>query len=451
MISYEDTRHAIYDPHEPQYWDEQSLSKELDRNYDICHGCRLCFKFCPTFPTLFDALDSHAEGDVTKLTAQDNEEILNSCFQCKLCYTNCPYTDADNHAFNMDFPSLLQRAAMIRAKKSGVSLRDKLFQDPDLIGKLNSGIIAPLVNFFFKLKLFRIVLEAIIGIHRNKLMPAFHLKTFKQWFKKRAAVDSPKDSVVLFSTCYVNYNNPEVGKDTVAVLEKNGVQVIHPEAQVCCGQPAINTGDKKLAEKKIKQNIETLLPEVEAGKKIIAINPTCSMTLKKEFTLMMPPGEWRDKAEKIAAATRDLGEYLFELKKEDNLSRDYKSTPGTVAYHVPCHLRLQNIGYRSRDLMKTIPGANVKVTTECCGHDGTWAMKKEYFEPSLKVGKKAFDGLKEANGNCMSSDCPLAALQLKQGTDAKTLPVHPVQVLAKAYKEPQDGGYEKSTNEVDNG
>jgi glycerol-3-phosphate dehydrogenase subunit C len=101
--------------------------------------------------------------------------------------------------------------------------------------------------------------------------------------------------------------------------------------------------------------------------------------------------------------------------------------------------------------MKTIIGAQVKVTTECCGHDGTWAMKKEYFDARLKVGKKTFDGLQEANANCMSSDCPLAALQLKQGTGSEDLPVHPVQVLARAYKQPHEGGFEKSTSEVDNG
>ncbi len=445
IVSYEDVSGLSYDPHDEKYWNQQELDKELTRNFEICHGCRMCFKFCTSFPTLFNFIDDNHDGDVRKLTATETKQVIDECFQCKLCYINCPYTDQDNHHYNMNFPSLLQRAVHVNAKVNGVSFREKFLQDPDKAGRMNSGFLSFFVNLSFKLPPFRWLVHMVLGIHWRKLMPRFHFTTLAKWFKKRKA-EKKDDEVVLFSTCFVNYNNPDVGKDTTYVLEKNNCSVLHPE-QNCCGQPGLNSGDLEWAEKKIKANIESLYPLAKEGKKILGINPTCSMTIKKEYPLFMPPGEWREKAQVVANATRDVHEYLFELKKDDKLNRDFKSTPGKVAYHVPCHLRVQNIGFRSRDIMKLIPGAKVKPTIECCGHDGTWAMKKEYFDMSLKVGNNAFEGLKKSDADCMATDCPLAALQIKQGTGASDLPEHPVQIVAKAYKAPNEGGFAKATPE----
>ncbi|MCP5481736.1 MAG: 4Fe-4S dicluster domain-containing protein [Spirochaetales bacterium] len=449
-ISYENTADVSYDPAEDKYWDKQSFERELARTFDLCHGCRMCFKYCPAFPSLFEAMDTTADGDVHNLTEADKNRVVGECYQCKICYVVCPYTKTDQHAYNIDFPALMQRAVNIKARDEGVGLREKLLQNPDLAGRMNTGLISRLVNGSMKSNFHRRIIQAILGIHKDKSMPEFHRTSFMRWFgryrkeqeREGRLIADPVAKVVLFPTCFVTYNNPFLGREAVEVLEKNQVHVECPK-QNCCGMPPLENGDLKLARKKMRGNVEALLPFVDQGYKILAINPTCSMTLKKEYVTFLPV-EWRERAQRIADATMDPHEFLFELKKEDKFNRDFKSTPGDVAYHVPCHLRAQNIGFRSRDMMKTVPGSKIGVVAECCGHNGTWAMKEEYFEMSLKAGERAFEGLKESGAEVVATDCPLAAIQLEQGMDLSSRPLHPIQVLARAYREPGQGGWARA-------
>jgi Fe-S oxidoreductase len=454
MIQQTNLENAIYDPKNPKYWDKSSLEKELFRTFDICHGCRMCFNYCFSFPTLFNALDSYAQGDVEKVTKEDINKIIHECYHCKLCYVNCPYTDKDNHSFNLNFPALMQRAVHINAKENGISLRDKILENADLAGKLNTGLISKMVNYSFRSNFHRIIIEKILGIHKQKLMPEFHLSSFSKWFRnyKKSKKENQDNSfkVVLFSTCFVNFNNPEIGKDAVFVLEKNQCDVEHPE-QNCCGMPGLNTGDLPFALKKIKNNINILLPYVEKGYKILVINPTCSMTLKHEYPLYAgllgktkeEQEDWTSKAKKLSEATRDIHEFLWEMKKEQKFNIDFKSSPETVAYHAPCHLRAQWKGFPARDLIRLIPGVQIAFVAECSGHDGTWSMKKENFEKSLHCGKKAFEQLKQKKANFITTDCPLAAIQIKQGANLDHLPMHPIQILSRAYKLPEEGGFNK--------
>ncbi len=444
VISYENVKDVSYDPYEEKYWDAGSLSRELNRSFEICHGCRLCFKYCASFPSLFSAIDGQADGDVTKLEESDRRKVVGECFQCKICYVKCPYTDRDNHAYNLNFPALLQRAVHVRARENGVELRDKILQNAELAGRMSGGILAGVTNRLMKLGVFRALAQAFLGIHRKKIMPEFHPVTFLKAFRKRSNSSAAPEGqkVVLFATCFVNYNNPELGEAAVTVLEKNGCSVECP-SQNCCGMPGLNSGDLEWAVKKMKTNVDSLYPHAIEGKKILAINPTCSMTMKKEYVTFLPPGEWREKAAVVSAAVMDVHEFLFELKKMEKFSRDFKSSPGEVALHVPCHLRAQNIGYRSRDIMRLIPGSSIKLVEECSGHNGSWAMKEEYFALSLEAGKRAFDEIKEHKDHKISTDCPLAAIQIQQGTGLKSRPVHPLQILARAYRSPEDGGFEK--------
>jgi Fe-S oxidoreductase len=219
-----------------------------------------------------------------------------------------------------------------------------------------------------------------------------------------------------------------VGKAAIRVFEKNGISLGCPK-QNCCGMPALEAGDIELARTMARNNVDALLPSVRAGKKIVAINPTCSYTIRKEYPELVGTPE----AKEVAAATHDLCEYLFLLKQEGGFNRDFRSTPGKVACHVPCHLKAQNIGFRSRDMMRLIPGATVKMVEQCCGHDGTWAMKKEFFPLSMLAGKKAFDAMSAEQADVMTTDCPLAAIQFDQALG--TRPMHPIQVLDRAYRE----------------
>jgi Fe-S oxidoreductase len=425
MIKGSPTPGLSYNPNDPVYWDKAGLAQELERVFEICHGCRLCFNLCPSFPELFDAVDGH-DGDVRKLTPAEVDRVIDTCYQCKLCYPKCPYTPGDKHDFKLDFPRLMLRANAIRRKERGFDLRARILSRPALMGKV-AGKCAGLANWANRNALMRAGLEQVLGIHRDKVLPEFHSETFEAWYRKRTPPAGDTSRAVLFFTCSVNYNAPDVGKDAVEVFSKSGISLGCPP-QNCCGMPALEAGDVELAKRLARQNVASLLPHVRAGKKVLAIDPTCSYMLRKEYAALAGTPE----AAEVAAAAMDLCEFLFELKKEGAFNRDFRSSPGKVGYHLPCHLKAQNIGYRSRDMMRLIPGATIRLVDHCSGHDGTWAMKKEFFPLSMLAGKKAFDEMRAAEAEVMASDCPLASIHFGQAIGVR--PIHPIQVLARAYR-----------------
>jgi Fe-S oxidoreductase len=436
-IKYAPTDGLTYNPNEDKYWDEAALRKEIERTFDLCHGCRMCFKFCQSFPTLFDAVDA-ADGDIRKLAPETTRKVIDECFQCKLCYTQCPYTEDEGHEFRLDFPRLMLRANAQRRRREGVPLREKLLADPDRLGKV-AGLTPGLANWANTFRPHRILMEKLLGVHRDKLLPRFESPSFPSWFERRQdgreETSTGTHPVVLFSTCFVNHNNPAVGRAAVEVLEHNDCKVSCPQLN-CCGMPALDGGDLEFAKKQAAANVRTLRPWVEKGYRIAVVNPTCSLMMRKEYPELLDDPADADLAESarvVAGATRDLGEFLHELRKDGLFKEDFRSTPdGPVAYHAPCHLRMQSIGFRGRDLMRRIPRVKPKLVAECCGHDGTWAMKTEYFELSKKNGRKAFEGMTETGAEIWTTDCPLAAIQFEQACGKKAY--HPVEVLARAYR-----------------
>ena len=436
-IHFQLTDGVSFNPTDELYWSPEALRKELLRSFELCHSCRMCFKYCQCFPTLFDAIDAN-DGDVRKVPTSAVRQVVDECFQCKLCYTQCPYTVAEGHEFALDFPRLMLRAKAIRRRSSGIPLRDRMLADPDRLGRIGTATAA-LANWGNGLRLNRLAMELVAGIHRDKRLPRFASRSFESWFRRQtdgaeltAAGHHP---VVLFGTCFANYNRPEVGEAAFRVLTHNDCQVACPSLS-CCGMPALDAGDIALAQRKARDNVRRLLPWVERGFAIAVVNPTCSLMMRKEVPELLrgEDGELAKAAERVAAATRDLGEYLFELRAAGHFKEDFRSTPNAdVAYHAPCHLRMQNIGFRGRDLMRRIPGVKPKLVAECCGHDGTWAMKKEYFALSLKNGEKAFEGMRATGAALWTSDCPLAAIQFEQACGTTVL--HPIEVLDRAYRE----------------
>jgi Fe-S oxidoreductase len=434
------TAGLCYNPNQPVYWDKPALQQELDRVFEICSGCRLCFNLCSSFPALFQAVER--AGDVRHITREETDRVIDLCFQCKICYVKCPYTPDDRHEFQLDFPRLMIRANAQRRKERGIPLRNRLLAQPERIGRM-AGMTPGLANWANRQPLLRAGLEFALGIHREKILPEFHGETFEDWYRNEAAPEGDPNLAVLFYTCSVNYNDPEIGKDVIEVFSKNGVSLGVPK-QNCCGMPAIEAGDLALAKKMAEQNVAALLPEVRAGKKVVAIDPTCSYMLRKEYAELLGTPEARE----VAGAARDICEFLFELKQQGKFNRDFRSSPGSIAYHLPCHLRAQNIGYRSRDMMRLIPGTKITLVEQCSGHDGTWAMKREFFPLSMLAGKKAFDGVSEADAEVWASDCPLASIQIRQALGRR--PMHPIQVLARAYR--ADGfphPVESNQNEAD--
>ncbi len=417
-----------YNSTEAKYWDRAGLDGELERVFDICHGCRLCFNLCPSFPALFDATDRN-DGDVRGLTAAEKERVVDLCYGCKLCEMKCPYTPHDGHEFQLDFPRLMLRARLVKAKKNGVKLRERVLARPDQVGL--AGATAPaLANMMCRQKFQRVAMEKLLGIHRDKLLPDFAAETFDKWLARNpipAMPAEPTAKVVIFPTCFVNYFNPGPGKAAVEVFAKNGCAVKCPK-QNCCGMPALDSADAEFARKEARANIDSMLPLVREGYKIAAINPTCSLMMRAEYPNLLAG----DEVKEFAAAIVDSHELLDQLHRAGKFNNEFQSTPGSIAYHVPCHLKAQDIGPCSQDLMREIPGVEVTTVDACTAHDGTWAMKKEFFALSMKWGEKAFAGMREAHARVMATDCPMAAVQIEQATGVR--PLHPLEVLARAYK-----------------
>jgi glycerol-3-phosphate dehydrogenase subunit C len=196
----------------------------------------------------------------------------------------------------------------------------------------------------------------------------------------------------------------------------------------CCGMPLWHNGDMEGAIELARKNVATLLRFVNDGRIIVATNPTCSQMIRVEYPRLLGT----DDAKKIAAKTSDPMEFLARLAADGKLNKNFKTGAGQISYHMPCHLRAQNVGYKTRDMLALLPDTKIKVIEECSGHNGTWAMKSENFQQSLKRGSRAFDAISEGNPKVTCSDCPMAAIQIEQGTGRR--PMNPMQILAKSYR-----------------
>ncbi len=432
-ISYRPSDGLSYDPSEAKYWDPGALRKEVERTFEVCHGCRLCFKYCDAFPALFALLDQQHDGDVRRITPDETGRVMDACFQCKLCEVQCPYTVRDGHDFQLDFPRLVHRYKAQRARRGGLRLRDRVLARPDAAGRMARASLG-MANVANRVGAHRWFLEKVLGIHRDKLLPAFAARSFEAWAARTGRIGREAGGeAVLFQTCYVQNNEPQIGRDTVEVLEKNGVDVRCARGLACCGMPAWERGDLDTLRTQVRRNLGILLPFVEKGARVLVINPTCSMMMRREHPTLVAP-EDRPAATKVAAAVMDPSEFLWSIRNEARFCTDFRSAPsGPLAYHAPCHLRAQAIGFKGRDLLRKIPGVEPTTVMECCGHDGTYAMTVEGFGPSARIGKKAFDGMAQAQTPIWATDCPLAALQFQQHAGVR--PMHPMTVLARAYRE----------------
>lgn len=406
------------------------VEQETMRIFDICDGCRRCINLCPSFNTLLDRLDV-VESNVNKLTQADTRRIVDECYYCKLCFNHCPYTPP--HQFDIDFPRLMVTWKRLYAEERKPSLRDRLLIRTDLLGSVGA-FFAPLVNWVNRTPFLRRLMHAFLGVHRDRQLVRFQAETFSRWWQKSHANGStvssggvPVAKVALFSTCTVNYHYTEIGQATVRVLEKNGVEVVLPD-QECCGMPCFDTGDIDMIKKKAEANLRALEPWVRQGYNVVAPVPSCSLMLKREYPEILKS----DLAKLVAQRTFDICEYLMKLKRQGQLNMQFQRRPIKIAYQVPCHLRDQNIGFKSKELME-LTGAQVELVERCSGHDGTWGVKAEFFDLSMKIAAKTVRQMTENAPDLFVSDCPLAALQLDQASGRKTATLHPIQVIQRAY------------------
>jgi Fe-S oxidoreductase len=411
-----------------QFWSESALDQEVRRVFDICNGCRRCYPLCPSFNTLFRRLDDEqVDGEADKLQAGDLRVVGDECYQCKLCYNHCPYTPP--HRWAIDFPRLMLRQKVVEAKREGISRQDKFLGRTDLIGRL-AALSAPMVNRLNRARWSRRLMEATLGIHRDWPLPRHASVPFDRWFRRQGARAGtgggvPQGKVVLYPTCSVNYNDVAVGQAAVGVLAKNRIEVA-VEYPRCCGMPALDGGDLKSALKAARVNVRVLHERIKAGFDVVVPGPTCSYVFKQEYPALLED----EASRQVSAHTMDLSEYLMRLHGEGRLNTEFRRKPGTIAYHLPCHLKAQNIGFKSRDLME-LTGARVGLIEKCSAVDGTWGMKAQYHDLSLKWAKPLLEAVLAMTPDVVATDCPLSALRILQGTGRR--PVHPVQVLHDAY------------------
>ena len=403
-----------------EFYDAESLDAELERVFDICHGCRRCFNLCNSFPTLFDAVDESASGeDGHSIQESLLGHVVDNCYLCDMCYmAKCPYVPP--HEWNVDFPHLMLRAKAKRFRDQGASKRDRLLSSTDAVGKLAGiPVIVQAVNATNRSKTGRKLLEKTLGVHRDAPVPPYHSNTARKRLANRQSAAAEEATttattngkVVLFTTCYGNRNIPSVNEDLVAVFEHNGIPVALVEQEVCCGMPKLELGDLKAVARLKEKNIPVLSSWVDRGWDIVTPIPSCTLMFKQELPLMYP-----DDADvaKIQAAMFDPFEYLMLRHKDGKLRTDFENSLGKISYQVPCHLRVQNIGLKTRDLLLLAPDTEVEAIERCSGHDGTYAVKKEFHDISRKIARPVVRKVQKSDAAHFVSDCPMAAEQIAQ-------------------------------------
>jgi glycerol-3-phosphate dehydrogenase subunit C len=436
------TRHPI-DWQNPAFYDEAALSKELERVFDICHGCRRCFSLCNSFPTLFDAIDASPTLELDGVDKKVYWEVVDNCYLCDMCYmTKCPYVPP--HPWNVDFPHLMLRAKANQSRKQGPSFRDRTLSNTDVVGRLAGiPVVAEFVNGVNDTPTGRVVLEKLLGVARDAPLPTFHSRNARNRLWPLGTVadvganvsgviptQQTTGKVALFTTCYGNRNEPDLVEDLAAILQYNDIPVVLITQERCCGMPKLEGGDLETVARLKEFNIPQLVQAIDAGYDIIAPIPSCVLMFKQELPLMFP--EDRD-VQAVKASIFDPFEYLMLRHREGLLRTDFKNPLGKIAYHVPCHLRVQNIGLKTRDVLKLVPDTTVDVIERCSGHNGTYAVKKEYRAASMKIGRPVMTRVENTHPDHYSSDCPMAGHQIESGLKKPREPEHPLTLLRIAY------------------
>ncbi|WP_018860676.1 MULTISPECIES: heterodisulfide reductase-related iron-sulfur binding cluster [unclassified Thioalkalivibrio] len=433
------TRHPL-DWKNPEFYDEESLFSELERVFDICHGCRRCVSLCNSFPTLFDLVDESETMEVDGVDKQDFWKVVDHCYLCDLCYlTKCPYVPP--HEWNVDFPHLMLRAKAFRFQNEGAKTSHKLMSSTDTVGKLAGiPVVAGAVNAANKNGAVRKVLDKTMGVHPDAPVPEYHSKKGRSRLAKAAkGVSNPEPAgatqgkVALYATCYGNYNEPHLVEDLVKVFEHNGIEVTLVDKEQCCGMPKLELGDLKSVEASKEANIPAMKRMIDQGYDIVAPVPSCVLMFKQELPLMFP-----EEADVIAVRDRifDPFEYLMERHKDGKLNTDFPDRLGKIAYHAACHLRVQNMGLKTRDLLKLVPDTEIDVIERCSGHDGTYGVKSEFYETAAKICRPVVNRVQKAESDHYSSDCPMAGHMIENGLQGKgedKAPEHPLTLLRQAY------------------
>ncbi len=429
------TRHPI-DWRNPAFYDEGALLSEMERVFDICHGCRRCVSLCNAFPTLFDLVDSVESMEVEGVAKEAYWTVVDQCYLCDLCYmTKCPYVPP--HQWNLDFPHLMLRAKAVKYQNGAVKLRDRLLTSTVEVGRFAGlPVVSTVVNAVNRLPPTRKALEAIAGISAEARLPQFHNRTLDRRLRDHTSALAPRPAgrtsgkVTLFATCYMNRNEPGPGEDLVAVFEHNGIPVRLAHEPKCCGMPKLELGDFKSVAAAKEANIPHLAALVDEGYDLTALVPSCVLMFKQELPLMYPDDP---DVQKVKNAFYDPFEYLMLRHQAGALRTDFAQGLGKVAYHAACHQRVQNIGQKTRETLALVPDTQVEIIERCSGHDGTYAVKKEFRAYSVKIARPVVARVEKAAPDHYGSDCAMAGHHIEQVMNNGRAAEHPITLLRRAY------------------
>jgi len=430
------TRHKI--PwQKADFVDPNKIETEMRRVFDICHGCRRCFNLCDSFPRLFDLIDGSESGELDTVDGKDFKHVIDGCTLCDMCFmTKCPYVPP--HEFDLDFPHLVLRHRAMEFSQGKLGFARRQITEIDRNGKF-AILLAGIVNWLSSRsnKIVRTLLEFILSIHKDADLPSYSKKSFQS----SAPLDIKGESrrkVVLYATCFVNYNNPEIGEATKAILAKNGIKtkVIYSS---CCGMPQLEQGDIGRVAKNARKVSAELAVWIEKGYDIIAPVPSCAFMLKFEWPLILPENV---NVKRLSEATFDPAEYIIDIAKQEGLKEGLGGISDSVCLHLACHSRAQNMGTKALEMLRLIPDIKVDLVERCSGHGGSWGVMKDNFDTALKIGRPAARKIMESKSNIVVSECPLARDHLLQGMgildeknkiEIRNSIKHPIQVLARAY------------------
>jgi Fe-S oxidoreductase len=429
-------RHPI-DWRSPEFYDEDSLNAELERVFDICHGCRRCVSLCQAFPTLFDLVDESETLEVDGVAKTDYVKVVDHCYLCDLCYmTKCPYVPP--HEWNVDFPHLMLRAKAVKFGKGQVKARDKLLTSTDLVGSLAGiPVVNGLVNATLSNAVGRGLVESVMRVDKTARLPRYHTDTLRKRHRhlvnrkaQGEGAGPTTGKVAVFTTCYGNYNEPDVNEDLISVLEHNGIPVTLAAEERCCGMPKLELGDLEAVDKAKRANIPVLKALVDEGWDVLAIVPSCVLMFKQELPLMYPDDH---DVQEVADHVYDPFEYLLLRHKHGKMNTAFQKSLGKVIYQASCHQRVQNIGQKTRDALSLVPGTTVETIERCSGHDGTYAVKQEFHAASMKIVRPVANRIQKAEADHFGSDCPMAGAHIAHALGEDGRQQHPISLLRLAY------------------
>ncbi|WP_147652256.1 heterodisulfide reductase-related iron-sulfur binding cluster [Vulcaniibacterium gelatinicum] len=429
------TRHPL-EWRTPEFWDRAALEAEMERVFDICHGCRRCVSLCHAFPTLFDLVDQSTTMEVDGVAKSDYAKVVEQCYLCDLCYqTKCPYVPP--HPWNVDFPHLMLRAKAVAFRERGAGFGAQVLSSTTTVGRLASiPVVVEAVNWGNRQPPLRKAMERTLGVHREAEVPRYHARTAKRRLRRdddgagAVAAGPTRGKVAIFATCYGNYNRPQMVEDLAAVLRHNRIPVKLIRHEQCCGMPKLELGDLEQVARYRERNLPLLLEAVDAGWDLTAPIPSCVLMFRQELPLMFPGDP---DVQRVKQAFFDPFDYLMHRHRAGLLDTDFRHSLGTVALHAPCHQRVQNIGPKTKQVLELIPNTVVSAIERCSGHDGTYGVKVATYERARRIARPVEQRVQQVQPAHFASDCPMAAAHIAHGLADGTAPEHPISLLRRAY------------------